>query len=571
MGLHIAKDLSLPVDAVGETFAFLARRGAGKTYSAMVLAEEMLEAGAQIVVFDPISKWWGLRLSADGKKKGYEIPVFGGPHADVNLYPTAGELVAEVLVKRGVSAILDLSGFRSDAEHRRFVVDFAQRFYRLKQAQSPPTPVHLFFEEAEEFLPQDQMHDQAVMVGAVKKLIKLGRNYGIGCTLVSQRSADLNKKGLSQVGTLVALQTTSPHDKKAIREWTHGAGENADPVEELPRLEVGEAFVWSPSLGISRRLRFRKKKTFDTSSTPKLGKQKGKIEPPRLKASDLSHLTEAMAAVDQEKKDGDPALLRKRIRELEQKLAAAPTKPTVERVEVEVPVLGPDDRKRIDRIAKVLETATGELQRAKDSMAELSAKLPGAAPPPRPAPSKPVPTVLARRAARPAAAPSADSALTKPEQRVLDALSWMATIGVDAPEVTAVAFLAGYTVGTGTFNNIRGKLRAQGLVEYVGGGCMKLTPAGAAAAAPEEAPLTVDALHAAVMARLPGPLQRVLRPLLEAYPDGLSNEDLAAASGYTVGTGTFNNQKGRLRSLGLVDYPSPGHVIARDILFPAGA
>lgn len=37
--IKLSADLSLPDDAVTQTFAFIARRGAGKTYGASVLAE----------------------------------------------------------------------------------------------------------------------------------------------------------------------------------------------------------------------------------------------------------------------------------------------------------------------------------------------------------------------------------------------------------------------------------------------------------------------------------------------------------------------------------------------------
>ncbi len=68
-----------------------------------------------------------------------------------------------------------------------------------------------------------------------------------------------------------------------------------------------------------------------------------------------------------------------------------------------------------------------------------------------------------------------DSDLTGPEQRILDAIAWLESIGVDSPEETAVAFLAGYRIGGGAFNNPRGRLRIKGLIDYVGSGCLRLT------------------------------------------------------------------------------------------------
>src|SRR3990172_168286 len=59
-------------------------------------------------------------------------------------------------------------------------------------------------------------------------------------------------------------------------------------------------------------------------------------------------------------------------------------------------------------------------------------------------------------------------ALPTPQQRIVDAIAWMESIGVTEPETTAVAFLAGYTVGGGAFNNPKGALRTSGFIEYRG-------------------------------------------------------------------------------------------------------
>ena len=135
------------------------------------------------------------------------------------------------------------------------------------------------------------------------------------------------------------------------------------------------------------------------------------------------------------------------------------------------------------------------------------------------------------------------------------------------PEQPAVAFLAGYTYGGGAFNNPRGALRTKGLVDYVAGERIRLTDQGDAVANRPETPLTPEDLQARVLQRLPGPEQRLLRPLLDAYPKALANEDLASQAGYAPNAGAFNNPRGRLRSLGLITYPRPGFVVARPLLF----
>lgn len=60
----------------------------------------------------------------------------------------------------------------------------------------------------------------------------------------------------------------------------------------------------------------------------------------------------------------------------------------------------------------------------------------------------------------------------------------------------------------------------------------------------------------------------MLKPLIDAYPNPVMSSELAQASGYGGENGAFNNVRGRLRTLGLVDYPRPGMVRAEDILFP---
>jgi hypothetical protein len=47
--LRLSNDFTLPAEAVTETFAILAKRGVGKTYTASVLVEELLKAGLRTV------------------------------------------------------------------------------------------------------------------------------------------------------------------------------------------------------------------------------------------------------------------------------------------------------------------------------------------------------------------------------------------------------------------------------------------------------------------------------------------------------------------------------------------
>ena len=70
---------------------------------------------------------------------------------------------------------------------------------------------------------------------------------------------------------------------------------------------------------------------------------------------------------------------------------------------------------------------------------------------------------------------------------------------------------------------------------------------------------------------LSGPSERILRPLIEAHPRPVPREKLAELAGYgNLTSKGFANAMGRLRSLGFIDYPSSGSVVARDVLFLQG-
>ena len=88
--LHLAKNLTLPLDAVTQTFAIFGKRGSGKTNGATVLVEELLKAHLPVVILDPVDAWWGLKASFDGKGPGFPVYVFGGAHGDLPLEPSVG-------------------------------------------------------------------------------------------------------------------------------------------------------------------------------------------------------------------------------------------------------------------------------------------------------------------------------------------------------------------------------------------------------------------------------------------------------------------------------------------------
>ena len=73
----------IPAESLKHHLACLGKTGSGKTsvIKAAVI-EPALSKDERVCLIDPTDAWWGLRLKANGKDRGFPVYVFGGPHKD---------------------------------------------------------------------------------------------------------------------------------------------------------------------------------------------------------------------------------------------------------------------------------------------------------------------------------------------------------------------------------------------------------------------------------------------------------------------------------------------------------
>lgn len=252
----------MPLNAATRAFAFLGMRGGGKTYAGAVFAEEFAKVNIPFVVFDPIDVWWGLKVAADGKGKGLPVVVFGARHADIPLTRDMGKLIAQAVVRDNANIVISTLGIEGGkTAERQIIADFSEELLAINN-----TPRHVFVEEAHEYLPQRVMGAMGRTFNAVANLVVMGRNMGIGVTLLNQRAATVNKDVLTQCDTLVAFKNTSPQDRKALTDWME---QNSEPamfkkfLASLSSLGKGEGYVWSPEfLNVFEKMKIRKRETF---------------------------------------------------------------------------------------------------------------------------------------------------------------------------------------------------------------------------------------------------------------------------------------------------------------------
>lgn len=317
--LVFAKDLSLPPDAATQKFAFLGRSSSGKSYAAKRLVESLWRAGTQVVIFDSVGIWYGLRSGA----RPLDIPILGGLHGDVPLDPAMGSAVANLACDHGTSLVLDVSQM-TDADRTRFATAFAHRFYeRMKAA---PRVVTLVLEECQEYTPENPQGGEAMMLHEFQRIAKIGRNFGIGLVLISQRPQEINKKALNQAECVVAFQMTGPHERKALTYWLSDRGiVTGLPLDKtLPTLEVGKPFIWSPQwLKVASVFQILPIETGDTSRTPTVGA--APTAPAKLSIIDIGNLLSEMSEAVVQAQESDPKFLRARIAELEKTLRGTPS------------------------------------------------------------------------------------------------------------------------------------------------------------------------------------------------------------------------------------------------------
>lgn len=262
-------------DSATMTSAILAKKSSGKTYLGMVLAEELMScSGLQVpvAIVDPTGVWYGLRANLDGTPSSFPLLTLGGSCADLAIGPKQGAQAAEIVHELWPkSVLLDLS-LMIPAEQHEFVADFGQRIFVLNVR----SPFHLIVDEADEFAPQvlnSSSRHQRRSLEVLDRIVRRGRTKGFGIVLITQRSAAIAKNVLSQIDTMFLLNMVAPADLSAVDDWLRysvSAERRMECLGELPNLSPGTAYyMQSGGAAKFRRFVVRKKKTFDSSRTPK--------------------------------------------------------------------------------------------------------------------------------------------------------------------------------------------------------------------------------------------------------------------------------------------------------------
>jgi len=306
-------DVSLPVVEILTGRGFVTgKSGSGKSNSASVIAEKLLDSGFGLLVVDIDGEYYGL-------KEEYEILHVGGDEeCDIQVTTEHAEKIASLALEQNVPIILDVSSYLDEDEAEALLTAVARRLFA--KAKKQKQPFLLLVEEVHEYIPE-----QGSVGECGKMLIKIGkrgRKHGLGICGVSQRPADVKKDFITQCDWLLWHRLTWNNDTNVVRQILDA--EYADAVEGL---NDGEGFLMTDWSERVRRVQFYRKQTFDAGATPGLDD----FERPELKSvsedlvSELEAISEAQTERESQITELREELDRKnsRIAELEAELQDA--------------------------------------------------------------------------------------------------------------------------------------------------------------------------------------------------------------------------------------------------------
>jgi len=312
-GLSAGTPISLPVVEILTGRGFITgKSGSGKSNTASVVIEKLLDGGYPCLIVDSDGEYYGL-------KEEYEILHAGADdECDIQVSAEHAEKLAALALEENVPIILDVSGYLDEDEASELIRKTARQLFAKEKKLKKP--FLMLVEECHEYIPEGAGMDKTGKT--LIKIGKRGRKHGLGIVGISQRPADVKKDFITQCDWLCWHRLTWDNDTKVVSRIL--GSEYGDAIEDMGD---GEAFLmtdWAESI---RRVQFHRKQTFDAGATPGLDD----FERPDLKSvsgdlvSELQSITDERERTESELADLRQELDKKkqRITQLERELEEA--------------------------------------------------------------------------------------------------------------------------------------------------------------------------------------------------------------------------------------------------------
>lgn len=560
--------------------------GGGKSWLIRRLLEQSYGQVQQLVI-DLEGEFSSLRTDFD-----YVIAGKGG---DIPAYPKIAKMMSHDLLKLNSSCIMDISELKAQ-DRLKFVRYFLEGLIDAPKKLRHPALVVI--DEAHIFSPE---RGQAESAPAVIDLCTRGRKRGLCAVLATQRLSKLHKDASAELGNKFIGRTVQDIDRKrAVEELGFTTKQES---LSLRKLKPGEFFVYGPA--------FHEKKSRKSPALvddivrvmvgsvktkhPEVGSKHYEVPPAsaKLVKAAIDKLSNIPDEVEKEELSlsqlrKENVELKRTIRQLEKSYQKNGAVSTSELERLKNKYQSDINKFRtafIDRIEAIRESLNdiepisnkiSDIIQSNIECCKKFSELNSQIPQTEFNPVKITPEKHINYDSIKAPAISAgNGALTNPQQKIINALGTFQTLGIEVVNKVSLAYLSGYSPGTGAFNNYLGKMRTQGLIEYPIPGGVQLTDEGRGLideSIINATPLSISEYHQhwlKIVTQKSTPLGVILSKVLEIYPNDIGKNELAELTGYQPGTGAFNNYLGKLRNtFKAIEYPSQGRVKASTLLFP---
>lgn len=554
--------------------------GAGKSRFLRRMAEQAFGT-VPIIILDPEGEFASLR-----ERFGFVLAGRGG---ETPADPRSAAMLATKLLELRASAVCDLY-YMKPLERHTFVRLFIESLMNADKRLWHPCIVMV--DEAHRVCPEKGAGESEAKE-AMTALATDGRKRGLCPIFATQRISKLSKDAAAELLNVFIGQTFIHNDRTRAADslGVDKGSEQRDLFAKLKVMPRGSFYALGQAVSLDAILI----KTGEVeTSHPKVGAKAVGAVPPAPAA--IKKLLPQLADLPKQAEDKarTESELRKEIADLRKQLKAAPVAthaaPSKEALSAEFNRGWEGGIAHADRESfnsrRAAWRALKRIQEANDrtskAITEELAYYPEDGPEkpkageraPRPATVAPVAKVTRiakieypKSSGKHIANVPLEGPLTGPEQRIVDAIAWLNAIGIENPENSPVAFLARYSPNGTSYTNPRSALKSKALIDYPTAGTVRLTPTGASLAHPKATPVDADELQQVVLSLLTGPEQRIMKPVLKAYPEMISNEKVAEEANYSPSGTSYTNPRSHLRSLTLIDYPQSGQLRAAKWLF----
>ena len=247
------------------------KSGSGKSNTASVILEELLELKFNLLIVDIEGEYYGL-------KDRYDLVHAGADdRCDITVGVSDAADIAELSLVMNMPVVLDISEFADPLVGRELVTAVVEELY--VQEKAVRKPFLLVVEEMQEFMPQTGGGDE--LSNLLERVAKRGRKRGLGMLGLSQRPSSVDKNFITQCDWMVWHRVTWKTDLDIVRNIL-----GAEKAQQIEDVDTGEGFLMTDWDEQVRRVQFKKKRTHDAGATP--GLESYETPPPSMVSDRLA-------------------------------------------------------------------------------------------------------------------------------------------------------------------------------------------------------------------------------------------------------------------------------------------